>query len=55
MAYLSQHLATICQTVPLDVNIEDLKIQPMLNANNEPLVPQTNQFHQIPILNVRTV
>lgn len=38
MAYLSQHLATICQTVPLDVNIEDLKIQPMLTDQLIPML-----------------
>lgn len=38
MAYLSQHLATICQTVPLDVAIEDLKIQPMLTDQLIPML-----------------
>lgn len=54
MAYLSQHLATICQTVPLDVNIEDLKIQPMITDQLIPMLTNLGFKNILTRLNLQT-
>ncbi len=40
MAYLSQQLATICQSVPLDVNLADLELKPPSTETLTPLLSQ---------------